>query len=49
MPSTPTQVRFAELVASLAVAQDRLAEKSLARELGARTAEFRPVDRLADL
>ncbi len=34
---------------ALAVAQDRLAEKSLARELGAITAAFAPVTTMADL
>jgi 5-(carboxyamino)imidazole ribonucleotide synthase len=34
---------------ALAVAQDRLAEKSLARELGAMTAAFAPVESMADL
>ena len=34
---------------ALAVAQDRLAEKSLARELGAMTAAFAPVNTMVDL
>ena len=49
-------VRFLEKVKpvrpgakALAVAQDRLNEKSLARELGAMTADFRAVNSLADL
>ncbi len=34
---------------ALAVAQDRLAEKRLARDLGSMTADFAPIDSLADL